>query len=367
MRSAIVLAVMLFPVLALGDTPAAPPTLCVDDDCRNHASAPRSGSKKWHPGHYIKTQGSFHSTDQSAYVDGVMRTLPRVMELPQLRGAYVDFAWGAINPSGTTYDWENLDQVVDWLCSRNKMLLLSIGYKHFAGDEDAQLIMPADLIANGQAVSTNSGKIAAVWRAPVMNRYISTMKAIAARYDASPCLELITTSESAPSFGDSDPPSDYSVAALAEQLERLYVAQSEAFKQTNVAAQVNFLGNRAAGLIESAYRTGAGRAGPDAFDDTGTRIFRGQQVAGAGTTARDYRGLVLQHAVASQPVLGGKDDNGPPANIVNWAQANGVTHLSWVSTVSTSPNTWSEIREAIRADGTLHTNCPAAYTSCSTQ
>jgi len=367
MRFAIFLAATLFSVATLGDTPAAPSMLCVDDDCNTQANAPVTGAKKWHPGHYVKTQGSSYSTDQASYIDGVMRTLPRVMDLPQLRGAYIDFAWGAINPSGNTYDWEDLDRVVDWLCSRDKMLLLSIGYKHFAGDKDPQLIMPADLIANGQAVSTNSGKIAAVWRAGVMNRYISTMRAIAARYDASPCLELITTSESAPSFGDLSPPSDYSVGALGEQLKRLYQAQSEVFKQTNVAAQVNFLGNQAAGLIESAYLAGAGRAGPDAFDDTGSVIFRGQQVSGAGTTVRDYRERVLQHAVASQPVLGGKDDNGPPANIINWAQSNRVTHLSWVSTVSTSPNTWSEIRDAIRTDSGLHMDCPSAYAGCGTE
>ena len=90
------------------------------------------------------------------------------------------------------------------------------------------------------------------------------------------------------------------------------------------------------------------------------------QISGAGITARDYRGRVLHHAVASQPALGGKDNNGPPSNIINWAQRSGVTHLSWVSSIGTSPNTWADIKNAIRANPRLVGTCPSAYSSCTT-
>jgi hypothetical protein len=364
MKPQIVIAGLLLSVPVLGGTPMAPPQICIDSHCTSSPVRTLAVTKKWHPGHYLKTQGAATTGDQASYVRGVLQTLPKVLEDENLKGAYVDFAWGAINPTGSSYDWVNLDAVLNWLCSRNKMLILSVSYKKFGDTVTPERIMPADLVANGEFAKTESGVIAAVWRANVMNRLIDAMNAIAERYDNNQCLELVTSSESAPSFGNASWPADYSVSALSTQLVRMYEAQSNVFKETNVAAQVNFLGNQAATLIEKANLVNVGRAGPDSIDDTGSRIFVGEQVKGAGTTARDYRGVVPHHVVASAPALGGRDNNGPPSNIIKWAQRSGVTHLSWVSTVSASPNTWLEIKSAIDANPRLSVACPRVYAGC---
>jgi hypothetical protein len=367
MKTQLLLAALLLSVVpAFAQVPKPPAKLCIDNKCPETPDEPTAGAKKWHPGHYLKTQGNAYATDQNRYIDGVMNVMPKVLELPQLKGAYVDIAWGAINPTGSTYNWTDLDNIVNWLCSRDKNLILSVSYKSFGGADTPQLIMPADLVAKKQYDRTNMGMISAIWRPEVMNRFISAMNAVADRYDSSPCLEMVTTSESAPSFGGVDSPGDYSVGALAEQLMRLYAAQAKAFNKTTVAAQINFLGDQAASLVEEAYDLNAGRAGPDSIDDAGTLIFNGQQVTGAGHTARDYRGLLPHHVVASAPALGGKSDNGPPANIIKWAQQSGITHLSWVATVTESGNTWSDIKRAIQDNPGLATACPKRYAGCVT-
>jgi len=62
-------------------------------------------------------------------------------------------------------------------------------------------------------------------------------------------------------------------------------------------------------------------------------------------------------------VLGGKDDNGPPSNVINWSQTQALTHLSWVFSRA-SPNSKAQILAAIAADPTLHTACPTVFSSC---
>ena len=75
---------------------------------------------------------------------------------------------------------------------------------------------------------------------------------------------------------------------------------------------------------------------------------------------RDYRGKIPFYAIASAPVLGGKDDNGPPSNVINWCQARSVTHLSWIN-YAASPNAVADIKAAINADPNLYTSCPLQY------
>lgn len=313
---------------------------------------------KWHPGHYVKTQGTASQTNQDAYWSGVLGYYSRIDDSPYLRGAYVDIAWGAFNPTGAAYDWSRIDAALNALDPYNGRLLLAVGYKNFT--TSAGLICPSDLAA-AHTYSTSSGWITAVWRSAVMDRFISAMQALAARYDNDPRLELVTWSESAPSWAAVTPPADYSNLALSTQIQRLATSASAAFAQTNVFINVNSLSGQLTQIIETGYQNACGFGTPDAVDTNAIRLFRGETVSGEQVPPRDYRGLMPHHEVASQPTLGGKDDNGPPSNIINWAQANSVTHLSWVTTVSTSPNTWAEILTAIAADPNLSVTCPTVY------
>ena len=172
MKAHLLVAAMLLSVPAFAADPKPPKQICIGSSCVS-TPAESSAKKKWHPGHYLKTQGVSSSIDQASYVQGVMNMLPRTLDIPEMRGAYATFAWGAINPTGTTYRWTDMDTVLNWLCDHDKMLILSISYKSF-GATAPELIMPADLVAEGEYATTKSGVIAAIWRDKVMNRFIDT-------------------------------------------------------------------------------------------------------------------------------------------------------------------------------------------------
>lgn len=316
------------------------------------------GAKKWHPGHYHKSQGSWNAT---GYCDIVTSQLTRATESSNLRGEWVVYSWGAIETNDGVYDWSCVDSHVAYMASIGKYLIVDLAYKVFSTSPGN--ILPADLLSR---VVTGTGaqpvQIAPIWETDMADRYIRFLEAFAARYDANPNVEMVQLSESAPSFGGGSPSATYSTSALATQLGRIYAAAAAAFDQTIFAPMINSLSNQAAGLVETAYGLGLGIGNPDAFDDAGSQIFAGTQVAGQGTTVRDYRGLIPREAKASAPVLGGKDDNGPATNIIDWAQLNDVTHLSWVSSVTVAGNTWNAILAAIAADPILFTACPSAMT-----
>lgn len=340
-------------------------TVVIDEAAPSTGGGGTPGAKKWHPGHYHKTQGPWNAT---GYCATVTSQLTRATESTHLRGEWVAYAWGAIETTDGVYDWSCVDAHIAYLASVGKYLIADLAYKAFSPSPGN--IVPADLTSR---VVTGTGtqpvQIAPIWEADVADRYIRFLEAFAARYDSNPTVELVQMSESAPSFGGGNPSATYSTSALATQLKRVYSAAAAAFDQTVFAPMVNSLSNQAAGLIEHAYSLGLGVGSPDAFTvsangdlDAGSLIFSGTQVAGQGTTVRDYRGLIPHEVKGSDPVLGGKDDNGPATNLIDWAQTHDVTHMSWISSVTRTGNTWSAILSAIAADPLLFTACPSAIT-----
>lgn len=320
---------------------------------------------KWHPGHYVKTQGE--ASDGTPYWDGVFNNhLPKALESSNLKGALVEITWGDFNTTGSTYDWTRVDQVLAWADANNKRVIFKISYKTFASTIGN--LGPADLEAT-DAVPTQTGFHMAIWRPSVMDRFIAAQQAFAARYDSHPRVEFITGSESATSFGTAGTPSDYTKAGHSAQLQRLYLALKAAWLTTSTAASLNSLTGQMVILLESAYSAKIGLNTPDAFDSCVAILFRGTTAVCSNTTGvppRNYRDLMAYHTIASHSVLGGTHNNGPPANLIDWAQLNEVTHISWVTTVSVSPNTWAEIKAAIAVDPLTNQTCPAVYTSCNT-
>lgn len=333
--------------------------------CVTIASA-GAGAIKWHPGHYVKTQGQ--ASDGQSYWDEVFNSyLPKALESSNLKGALVEITWGDFNTTGSTYDWTRADAVLAWAEANNKRIIFKLSYKHFDGA--LGILGPTDLETT-DAVQTTTGYLMAVWRQSVMDRFIAALQAFGARYDSNPRVEFITGSESSTGTWSAGTPSDYTKAAHSAQLQRLYPAIALAFPTTNTSASLNSIAGQLAILLEAAYVAKSGLNTPDAHDSCVAQMFRGTTIVCAGKTEdpvqANYRDLMAYHTIASQPTLGGKDDNGPPANIIDWAQINEVTHLSWVTTVSVSPNTWTEVKAAIAADPLTNLTCPAVYTSCNT-
>lgn len=314
------------------------------------------GERRWNPGHYIKTQGNDSRTDQQNYWPDIFNTMDRAATFAPMKGAFVTVSWGSFNTTGSTYDWTYLDALFAKADSLGQQLIVAISYKNYSGS--VGLICPTDL-RSANTYATSTGWITALWRVGVMDRFLAAYQAFATRYSGRSALESVSWSETAPSFATITPPSDFSNAALSTQLQRLTYQTVPMFPSSWVMPCINGLSGQTTQMIHAAYLAGAGFSTPDAVDTKGVRLWRGETVDGEQVpTYGDLRGRTMHEEIASSPVLGGKDDNGPATNIIDWAQANAVTHLSWVTTVLLPGNTWTDIKAAILADPMLHTNYP---------
>lgn len=319
------------------------------------ASASAS-SKKWYPGHGIKVKDDVGNSTAQTLSDQQGK-FSKMSELPQFKYAECRVRWGRVNTVGSTYDWLPIDSNLAAASALGKKVAVLVEYKAF--QNGTAFLCPSDLTAT--AVVTNSGYMMPMWLASTMDRYIAFWQAFAARYNGDSRIAFVSWSESAPSLA-SPFPAGYSRAAYAVQLKRLYAATSVAFPNTLVSAALNSLGSELPALLEEAYQQGLGVYNPDAHDTFVSRLFRGETVPTVGTGVRDYRGLMAYTAVASQPNLGGKDDMGTPAAIIDQAQLEDMTHLAWYATSElVTPNSWTEIKAAISADPLLYSTCPTNH------
>ncbi len=160
---------------------------------------------RWHPGHYIKIQGDHADNDQDGYFAGALAEIAQnIDDIPEILGCFLNVSWGAMNPTGATFFWDDIDLIVNDLAARNKLLLLSLAYKT-SFEDTTNVLGPADLQGSGRSVGNEmyqnrSGRIMGVWKTSVMDRYIAAQQAIADRYDSNVVLEMALTSESTPSW-----------------------------------------------------------------------------------------------------------------------------------------------------------------------
>jgi len=353
----------LLPQLAFAQQPK-PPTLCVDGASDCDAVTPTPSTKiKWHPGHYVKTQGN-HCRDQRDYFDGILRNLTKYVESSdKFVGALVAYGWGALERDRRVYNWSRVHADLNWLAAKGKQLIVVVETKCFRGDNPEWLV-PNNLETLGDGYeSYGSGISAALWREHVMNQAIGFWRAFAAEFDGHPNLEMVSFgSESCPSWGQREdgPPTDYSHLRALNQQIRLYDAMTDAFHQTNVFAPWNcYQGGTAVDGVEALYQRGMGRAGPDLCVDPGYQVFIGENGA-----IRDYRGAIPHRPIVSAPNLGGKDDIMPLSNIQRCIDTGAVTHMPWVLSTRTTPGaTKVDIIHHIETPGNdVYKACPTRYT-----
>jgi hypothetical protein len=348
-----------------------PPTLCAEEDGDCGADGGDTGSggdstssvgKRWNPGHYLKTQGNHAQSDIEDYLVSIDNQLAKVNDSPEIRGAQVAYAWGVVEPSLGNYNWEPIYRHLDYLSARGKKMILSVHTKCFG--TDCANLAPSNL--SGEVFLTPNGRTQTteLWEDANMDHYITLMQAVAAEFDDNPALEIILGAESTPSLRGASPPG-YTREIYAAQLKRMYSAQAEAFKKTNVIANVNYLSEQVAGLIEHAYKEGVGRGMPDIFDSDGSLIFRGE-CEDKECGIRDYRGLLPHYGIASHQSLEGKfgTETDTPAETIAYGLDNKITHYAWVS-AEPGEDSWEEIVSAIESTSPdAHTACPTVYTSC---
>ena len=307
--------------------------------------------KKWHPGHGLLIKSDTGTA--TALSEMLAQISANLNDSEYLTWVHYRPRWGRLNTTGSTYSWAPVESICN--AAGTKRVIIDITYKGFGGVDD--YIGPLDLM--GELIATGSGWIMPVWRPAIMDRFIAYVTAMGAAYDEDPQIEGLVMCESAPSLTVPFP-ADYSRSALATQLKRLYSAAVAAWSHTSVFSNLNSLSGELVGLLEHAHTEGLGFSTPDAVDTNGVRLFRGETVAGEGTPDMDHRGVMPHLELASSPVLGGKDDNGPPSNIINWAQTNSVSHLGWYAG-GTSTYSWASILLAIESDPLLYTACPTVF------
>jgi hypothetical protein len=302
-------------------------------------------------------------SDTESYLSSISSQISKVEDSPEIKGATIAYAWGVVEPSLGNYDWEPIYRHLDYLSARGKKLILSINVKCFG--TDCAKLAPSNL--SGEVFVTPREaptQIVEIWESANMDAYIALWQALGAEFDGNPALEMVLGAESTPSLQGSTP-AGYTKPVYAEQLKRMYSAQAEAFPTTNVAANINFLGQEVSGLMEHAYQAGVGRALPDVFDSNGSLIFRGE-CSDNDCGVRDYRTLVPHYGVVSSPTLRGKHSNetDTPDEVITYGAENGFTHYSWVSNMS-GEDSWTSILDSIESSSRgVVTSCPSVYLSC---
>jgi hypothetical protein len=283
-------------------------------------------------------------------------------DIPEILGAFVIAAWGAINPTGSTFDWTEVDNTLSICAARGKQLILQVSYKAFTSASTPGVLVPADL--EWQVDANDRGYWGGVHRPATMTRFIDCIEAVADRYDDNPNFEMICTPETSPSFAGNRP-SDYDVGDYVVELKRLYSAMAAAFTKSNVMPMLNSLSGQTINqLTEHCYDLGIGIGGPDARTNVVMwPLFEGDDYDASHPAVRDYRGILPRCVTVSSSSL-----NNPgvplPAGIIDFCQVHQVTHMPWISYSSAPGTTWTDCKAAIQADPTLHTTCPTGYGSC---
>jgi hypothetical protein len=330
-------------------------------------TVPSSTAKRWNPGHYVKTTGHAADSDQTDYWNGVNSKILEVIEdIPEIKGAFVTVAWGAMNTTGSTFDWTEIDNTLSLLSARGKKMILEVTYKSFTGGGEGVLV-PTDL---RPADPTSRGWWGGVHRTATMTRFIAALQAVADRYDNNPDVEMVVTAETSPSFAGSDPP-DYDRGDYVVQLKRMYDEAEAMFTKINYCPSQNYLSGYTSELLEYAYNARTGVSAPDARPDVVTwQMFENDHIE----AVRDYRGKMARPAIISSSTIHdglsqvfppvGTPAHGYAPDHIDRCQQQSCTHVSWITWSSLSGSTWSDIKTAIQADPTLHTACPTQYGSC---
>jgi len=330
----------------------------------SHAKADPAAAIKWHPGHYMSIRNNHRYDDQDF---GYIRELANE---PTVMGILRDWKWRDVEPKKGEYDFSEID---DYLKAVKKLpnpkhFIIRIENRAFGGQK--AMVVPDYLLndaayAGGQ-IPMAHGVVARIWEAAVMDRLIALTQALAARYDAEPLVEGISTSETAISFNADNPaPASFSTGALLEQLERLIAAARTAWAHSNVFAETNFLGSnqQMEAFIAYCAEHQAVIGGPDVVPDTPSQseqILRG----GLGSS-KDYRGIVAIKAEVQNSSLGERWKFPPSVLYQNAYEIDRANFIFWDRNdfYGDATEKWNTgILPFIRSvKGQTVTTCPASF------
>jgi hypothetical protein len=345
------------------------PCTAVSAGCAG-AAAIAGAAIKWHPGQYMSLENNHK------YDDIDQRYISQIGGEPTVTGILRNWNWRDIETSRGVYDFSSIDTYLKTVTSLSskKRMIIRIDNRVFGGQTGSTVpdYLKSDPAYMGGAVPMANGVVARIWDAPVMDRYIALIQALAQRYDSNPYVEGISTSETAIGFSSAYPaPATFSTGTLLAQLQRYMIAARLAWAHSAVFVETNYFGSdsQMQALIDSAVKNQAVIGGPDVIP--GTAIQSDQVMLGAAGTGADYRRIVAIKSEVQLPELGLKYKF-MPAEL--YAQAYNVSHANYMlwdrnDYYGTSAQQWvSGILPFIRSvGGKTYTDCPRSYSSgCAT-
>ncbi len=328
------------------------------------AKADPAAGIKWHPGHYMSMRNSHRYDDQDF---GYVRALANE---PSVMGILRDWKWRDVEPKKGEYDFSEIDDYLKAVKNlpRAKHFIIRIENRAFGGQKGMVVpdYMLSDATYAGGQVAMAHGVVARIWEPAVMDRLIALNQALAARYDAEPLVEGISTSETAIGFNTDNPaPASFSAAALLEQLERLIAASRSAWSHSNVFAETNWLGKnpQMEAFIAYCAEHQAVIGGPDVAP--GTALQSEQIMRGELGATKDYRGIVAIKAEVQNSSLGEHWNFTPSALYDQAYQIDRANFIFWDRNdyYGNAAQKWDTgILPFIRSvKGQTVTTCPASY------
>jgi hypothetical protein len=242
--------------------PAAPPQICVNNNCKVTASLPSNAAAgsgvKWHPGNYVSgtivaTSGQLSAIESE--IDGAFNTGGSGNNAV---GYILTISWDMLEDSQNVYTFSFVDSIRSYIASNHpgKRLGISLIYQNYFGNSCATYV-PSYILNNssyGPSSGTsgvspqygywqigNKGCTAAQWRPAIVARLVALSAALASHpspyssgytYDTDPFVEMVSI------FGESDPgiaqpyPPDYSTQSQ--------VTTAQGYWESGVAS---FVGN----------------------------------------------------------------------------------------------------------------------------
>lgn len=333
---------------------------------RPPAPDPEPARMKWTPGHYMILETIKTSTDVRARH---MREIAAIANEKTVQGVKLWIYWGAMEGAKGDYSrgFAIIDQYLDALQrAGNKKLILSIQDRIFGGYDPAQIneYFPAYVLRDyGKTEGRwQSGQITMprMWQAGPMDRYIAMLKAIAARYDAHPNLEMVQTEETSVSIPSGT--NGYTLTAYGAQVKRLLSEVRPAFVRTQLRLSTNFYGTDAQMLemLQFANLLDVAVGGPDVIPNQtiqANRIFN-----------QHLRGKAIWVCEVATTSLGGKEGSFTAEQLYDTCIASKPAYFLWIR------NNWSGgpaqrwdtgILPFIRSiDGAVDRTCPANVEGC---
>ena len=271
---------------------------------------------KWNPGHYMLL-----------YLNHSKQQLEDIRDEPYVQGAQIRYRWAELEPEKGVYDFSEIEADLRRLSAMStpKRLVIQVLDRRFHTDDPYEAAPRYIVEDPAYGVSrTKNGYIANLWQDSVTDRLIELYRALAERFDAHPYLEAVANSESAPGFGERDPPEGFSRPALARQIKRLMDEAQRAFIQTNVILFVNSLAGEIEGLVGHCISTRGAIGGPDVKPARPTQAAR-------YLIDRQLQGVVPIMFAVQSPNLGPEAHRNTPAEIYNYAiNELGASHVFWI-------------------------------------